>query len=83
MQLVYSFYIKHNEDIDKLCKVSTNLYNQALYIVRTTLDKEGKWLFYSDLNKIMPQTINIDGECNYRLLKAQVAQQTLRSLERT
>lgn len=44
MQLVYSFYIKHNEDIDKLCKVSTNLYNQALYIVRTTLDKEGKIL---------------------------------------
>ena len=82
MQLVYSFYIKHNEDIDKLCKVSTNLYNQALYIVRTTLDKEGKWLFYSDLNKIMPQTLNLDGECNYRLLKAQVAQQTLRSLEK-
>ena len=82
MQLVYSFYIKHNEDIDKLCKVSTNLYNQALYIVRTTLDKEGKWLFYSDLNKIMPQTLNLDGECNYRLLKAQVSQQTLRSLEK-
>lgn len=82
MQLVYSFNIKQRKDICDLCRVATNLYNQALYVIRTTLDKEGRWLFYADTNRIMPHTLNLDGECNYRLLKAQVAQQTLRVLDK-
>lgn len=82
MQLVYSFNIKQRKDICDLCRASTNLYNQALYIIRTTLDKEGRWLSYADTNRLMPHTLNLDGECNYRLLKAQVAQQTLRVLDK-
>lgn len=31
--LVYKFNIGNNEEISKLCKVSNNLYNQALYSV--------------------------------------------------
>lgn len=40
MRLVYKFNIGKNEEISKLCKVSNNLYNQALYVFRETLKNE-------------------------------------------
>lgn len=42
MRLVYRFNTGQNENISSLCKISNNLYNQALYIFRETLSKEGK-----------------------------------------
>lgn len=36
VRLVYKFNIGNNEEISKLCKVSNNLYNQALYVFRET-----------------------------------------------
>ena len=44
MRLVYKFNIGKNEELSRLCKISNNLYNQALYIFRETLSKEDKWL---------------------------------------
>jgi len=82
MRLVYKFDIKHNEKLYELCKVSKNLYNQALYIVRHELKENNKWLGYGQLNTILQDTFNLDGEINYRLLKAQVAQQCLRALDK-
>ena len=64
------------------CKVANNLYNQALFLVKSTLESENKFLFYNDLNKLMQTTLNLDGEINYRLLKAQVAQQCLKLLDK-
>lgn len=32
MRLTYKFYIRHTEEIDKLLRISNNLYNQALYL---------------------------------------------------
>ena len=81
MKLVYKFNIKQNEQLTELCKISKNLYNQALYIIRQELDKNKKWLGYYDIDKIMQKTTNLDGEINYRLLKAQVSQQCLRQLD--
>jgi hypothetical protein len=78
MKLVYKFNIGQNEDISSLCKISNNLYNQALYIFRETLSKEDKWLSYFELDSIMKKTKNLDGDINYRLLKAQCSQQILR-----
>lgn len=42
MRLAYKFNIGNNENISSMCKISNNLYNQALYIFRETLSKEGK-----------------------------------------
>lgn len=70
MRLAYKFNIGNNENISSLCKISNNLYNQALYIFRETLSKEGKWLSYFELDAIMKNTNNLDGDINYRLLKA-------------
>lgn len=81
MRLVYRFNIGQNEEILKLCKVSNNLYNQALYIFRETLKNESKWLSYFELDKILKNTKNLDGEINYRLLKAQCSQQILKLLD--
>src|SRR5699024_11644462 len=82
MRLVYKFNIGQNENISSLCKISNNLYNQALYIFRETLSKEDKWLSYFELDDIMKNTKNLDGDINYRLLKAQCSQQVLRILDK-
>ena len=81
MNLIYSFNIPYNEEIYNLCKVSKNLYNQALYIVKKELKENGNWLWYSDLNTIMRTMTNLDGDINYNLLKAQVSQQCLKQLD--
>lgn len=82
MRLVYKFYIKDNEYLMSLCKVSKNLYNQALYIVKKELKDNNKWVGYSYLNKELQTTKNLEGEINYRLLKAQVSQQCLKTLDK-
>lgn len=82
MRLVYKFNIGQNEEISTLCKISNNLYNQALYIFREMLSKEGKWLSYFELDSIMKNTKNLDGGINYKLLKAQCSQQILRVLDK-
>jgi putative transposase len=81
MQLVYTFDINTSTHLTELCKVANNLYNQALYEVKTNLNNEGKFLFYKDLDVLMKCKTNLEGAVNYKLLKAQVAQQTLKVLE--
>ena len=83
MRLVYKFYIDHTEQLDNLFKVSNNLYNQALYQFRQRLDADGTWTWYNDMDKLMKQTLNLDGECNYKLLKSQCSQQILRVFDKS
>ena len=82
MRLVYKFNVKQHEHLKQLCKISKNLYNQALYVVKHKLNTNNKWLFYNDLNTLLQHTPNLEGEINYRLLKAQVSQQCLKILEK-
>lgn len=82
MRLVYKFYIDHTEQLDNLFKTSNNLYNQALYHFRQRLDADGTWTWYNDMDKLMKQTLNLDGECNYKLLKAQCSQQILKVFDK-
>lgn len=82
MRLVYKFYIRHTEELDRLFRISNNLYNQALYLFRQQLDADGTWLWYNDMDKLMKKTLNLEGQCNYRLLKSQCSQQVLRVLDK-
>lgn len=82
MNLIYIFYIPQMERLVNLCKVSNNLYNQALYLFRQTLKNENKWLWYADMDKLMKATLNLEGEINYKFLKAQVSQQILKILDK-
>lgn len=81
MTLIYKFYINPTEELIRQCKVSNNLYNQAMYLFRQALNDKGEWLRYGYFDKVMKTLPNLDGEINYRLLKAQVAQQILRLLD--
>ena len=82
MRLVYKFNIGENDELYRLCKISKNLYNQALYTVKQELKDNGRWLGYNYLNKHLQNVTNLEGETNYRLLKAQVSQQCLRVLDK-
>ncbi len=81
MRLIYGFHINNSDEILNLCKVSKDLYNQALYEVKENL-KVNKFLFYNDLNKILINKTNLEGNINYKLLKAQVSQQILMQLDK-
>lgn len=73
---VESHIFKENKVLDDLCFKSKNLYNSGLYIFKQTLLNENKWLFYSDFIKYF------QGTDIYKELPAQVAQQTLKQLDR-
>ena len=74
MKLVYKFYTHHTEELDKLFRASNNLYNQALYQFRQRLNKDNTWLWYNDMDKLMKNITNLEGEYNYRLLKSKCSQ---------
>lgn len=82
MRLVYKFYIPHTEPLDVLFRASNNLYNQALYLFRQRLDADGTWTWYNDMDKLMKEVTNLEGTCNYRLMKSCCAQQILRVLDK-
>lgn len=85
MQLVYKYILndeKTKAELLRLCGVSKCLYNQALYAVNQSLDAGNGFLSYMDLNKEMQLTFNLEGQVNYRLLKAQVSQQCLKILDK-
>jgi len=88
MQYVYKFILNSNIDTRNAllgwCRASKNLYNQALYEIKKSLKDENKFLFYSDLEKMMKSKQNLEGGINYRLVgKAQVAQQCLKTLDKS
>jgi putative transposase len=60
-----------------MSQVSKDLYNQALFEIKCNYEKTGKILSYYELNAKMKTKMNLQGDINYRLLPAQVAQQTL------
>jgi len=85
MRLVYSFRIDKNDKtiypkLEEMSRISKDLYNQALFEVKTHYKETGKILSYLSLDEIMKTKSNLEGNINYRLLPAQVAQQTLRLL---
>ena len=84
MRLVYKFKnYQNNDELLRLCKVSKDLYNQAMYIVKTNLKKENRFTFYDELDRTLKITPNLEGEINYRKLKAQVSQQCLKTLDKS
>ena len=83
MRLVYKFNnYQCNDELLRLCAISKSLYNQALYVIKTNLEKENRFTFYTELNDVLKNIPNKEGEINYRKLKAQVSQQCLKILDK-
>lgn len=76
MRLVYKYILndeKTKAELLRLCNISKCLYNQALYVINQSLKNGNGFLSYYDLDDKMKLTVNLEGQVNYRLLKAQVA----------
>jgi len=59
-----------------------NLYNQSLWTLLEAFEATGNYFSYPKMDKAMKQVTNLEEEINYKLLKAKVAQQTLRRLDK-
>jgi len=68
-------WIKGDENIQNLCHISKNLFNEANYILRHEFFKTKRWIRYNELYKLLKESEN------YRALPAQTAQQILRVLD--
>lgn len=64
-----------------LCKVSKNLYNQALFIQRQAFFDSSYYMNYFELDKLTKITSSLLYK-NFHLLPSMVAQQTLRVLDK-
>ena len=66
--------------LDDFCIKSKNLYNHANYIIRNEFVKNGKWIRYADLDKLLKADIEYP---DYRQMPtAQSAQQILKLLDK-
>ena len=81
MRLTYNFTIKKSKykQLMELCKISNNLYNQANYIIKRELKNNNNYLNYYTIEKLMKN--QPEGFNNYKKLKAQCSQQTLKLLD--
>ncbi|KHD09002.1 hypothetical protein PN36_00250 [Candidatus Thiomargarita nelsonii] len=69
------------ERLRDLTSHAKNLYNQTLWTLRQAFVATGKYFSYPQMDKAMKQVENLEGEVNYRLLKAKMAQQILRRVD--
>jgi putative transposase len=79
MDLVERHFInkqhKYYQEIDKICFLSKNLYNKALYIIRQEYIKNSKYINFYHLDKLLQK------DNDYKALPAKVSQQTLKILD--
>nr|DAK44531.1 MAG TPA: endonuclease [Herelleviridae sp.] len=78
MHLTERHIIKNNEELDKLCFNSKNLYNKALYLVRQHYFKTKNYLNFFGVNRLMIESKDED----YYALPTRVSNQTLRLLDK-
>ena len=75
-------WLPSNKTLSNLCHLSKNLYNQANYIIKQILDKEGKWIHSNEMDKILNGK-GTDPSENYTKLPSGTAQHILMSLDKS
>lgn len=73
IQLVKRFRVKPIPEVEALCRISKDLYNQSLYELRKKGEEEGVWMRHFDLREHMKEITNLEGNVNYRLLRDAIA----------
>ena len=68
--------VKPDPLLSRVCHQAKNLYNRGNYLIKDSLNKHSRILFYYDLNKLL----KIE-DC-YKVLPAHTAQHTLKLLAR-
>lgn len=77
-QHIISVNDKRYKDLDRICFLSKNLYNAALYTIKQEFLCTGKWIRAGELNKKMVAENNID----YRAMSGSSSQQVLMALDK-
>lgn len=77
-QHIISVNDKRYKDLDRICFLSKNLYNAALYIIKQEFLNTGKWMRYSTLDRKLKSDDNMD----YRAISAASSQQILMLLDK-
>lgn len=77
-QHIISVNDKRYKDLDRICFLSKNLYNAALYEIKQEFLRTGKWIRSGELNKKMVAENNID----HRAMSGSSSQQVLMSLDK-
>lgn len=81
MQLTERHVIRNGSkmyaEADRVCFLSKNLYNAALFVVRQKYFDNGEWLRYAFLQHVFSE----DGNPDFRALPAKVAQATMRRVD--
>lgn len=72
-QLAKRFRKKPIPEVENLCRISKDLYNQSLYELRKKGEEEGVWLGHYDLRDHMKTVHNLEGNINYKLLRDAIA----------
>jgi len=66
--------------LDECCYLAKNLYNHGNYLVRERFIKNGEWMRYDELDKILKKDLE---HPDYKAMPtAQAAQQVLRLLDK-
>ena len=73
IRLAKRFRIKPIPEVEVLCKISKDLYNQSLYELKKKGEEEGVWLSHFDLRDHMKTVTNLEGNVNYKLLRMSVS----------
>ena len=68
IQLAKRFRIKSIPEVEVLCRISKDLYNQSLYELKKKGEEEGVWMRHFDLREHMKEITNLEGN-----VKLQVA----------
>lgn len=77
-QHIISVNDKRYKDLDRICFLSKNLYNAALYIIKQEFLNTGKWMRYFTLDRKLKSDDNMD----YRAISAASSQQILMLLDK-
>lgn len=77
-QHIISVNDKRYKDLDRICFLSKNLYNAALYTIKQEFLNTGKWMRYSTLDRKLKSDDNMD----YRAISAASSQQILMLLDK-
>ena len=75
-------WLPPNKILSNLCHLSKNLFNQGNYLIKQTLDKEGKWIHSNEIDKILNGK-GADPSENYKHLPSGTAQHILISLDKS
>jgi putative transposase len=82
MRLVETHIISNNnlhwKECDRICFLSKNLYNQALYRIKENYDENGTYINYNELCK----QLILEKQKDYTSLNTKISQQTLMLLDK-